>query len=123
MHLVAVFNLSPKTYVLLDRELLRVGMNEAYLAATMSSEADLIGRKMFDAFPSESSSTHGKMLRSSFQSVFDTGEADHLPLIPYPIPGPEGGVEERYWSATHTPVKAGDGKVSHHLQPDRTSVV
>src|SRR3546814_13893643 len=112
MHLVAVFNLSPKTYVLLDRELRMVGMNEAYPAATMSSEADLIGRKMFDAFPSESSSTHGKMLRSSFQSVFDTAEAAHLPLIPYPIPAPQGGVDKRYWSATHTPAKAGHGNVT-----------
>src|SRR5690606_25187258 len=53
---------------------------------------------------------------SSFQSVFETGEVDHLPLIPYPIPGPERGVEERYWSATHTPIKDGDGNVSHILQ-------
>src|SRR5690606_10376149 len=116
IHLDAVFNSSPNPYVLLDRELRMVGMNKAYLAATMSSEADLIGRKMFDVFPSEPGSTHGKMLRSSFQSVFETGEVDHLPLIPYPIPGPEGSIEEHYWSATHTPIKDGDGKVSHILQ-------
>src|SRR3546814_11370761 len=43
LHLDAVFNLSPNTYVLLNRELRMVGMTEAYPAATMSSEADLIG--------------------------------------------------------------------------------
>ncbi|MFN7102529.1 MAG: PAS domain-containing protein [Pseudorhizobium sp.] len=111
-----LFNLSPNPYVLLDGELRVVGANRAYLDATMRSEDELLGREMFELFPSDPNSTHGKMLRQSFARVIELGEIDHLPLIPYPIAGPGGVLENRFWSATHTPIKNGDGKVSFILQ-------
>ncbi|MEH6691240.1 MAG: PAS domain-containing protein [Pseudorhizobium pelagicum] len=111
-----LFNLSPNPYVLLDRELQIVGANNAYLKATMRTEEELLGRKLFDAFPSEPDSTPGKMLRHSFARVLETGEIDYLSVIPYPIAGPGGVLENRFWSATHTPIKDGDGKVIFILQ-------
>lgn len=111
-----LFNLSPNPYVLLDGELQIVGANNAYLKATMRTEAELLGRKLFDAFPSEPDSTPGKMLRHSFARVLETGEIDYLSVIPYPIAGPGGVLENRFWSATHTPIKDGDGKVIFILQ-------
>ncbi|WP_162179304.1 hybrid sensor histidine kinase/response regulator [Pseudorhizobium marinum] len=111
-----LFNLSPNPYVLLDGELQIVGANNAYLKATMRTEEELLGRKLFDAFPSEPDSTPGKMLRHSFARVLETGEIDYLSVIPYPIAGPDGVLENRFWSATHTPIKDGDGKVIFILQ-------
>ncbi|MCB5204963.1 PAS domain-containing protein [Neorhizobium sp. T786] len=111
-----LFNISPNPYVLLDGDLSIVGVNDAYLAATMRSEEDLVGKNMFDVFPSDPASPHGKMLRQSFARVFETSAVDHLPLIPYPIPAQDGGMEHRFWSATHTPIKDGDGKVAYVLQ-------
>lgn len=111
-----LFNLSPNPYVILDPDLTMVGMNDAYLAATMQTRDALIGRHMFDMFPSDPLSMHGRMLRQSFAKVFATGQVDHLPLIPYPISGPDGVMTERFWSATHTPIKDQAGKVMLILQ-------
>ena len=35
---------------------------------------------------------------------------DALPLIPYPIAQPDGSIADRFWSATHTPFRSGDGR-------------
>ncbi|MDR6818303.1 PAS domain S-box-containing protein [Neorhizobium sp. 2083] len=111
-----LFNLSPNPYVILDRELRLVGMNDAYLGVTGRSREELVGRAIFDAFPSDPSSQPGRLLRQSFAKVLSTGQVDHLPLIPYPIPGPDGELEERYWSATHTPIKDEAGRLTFILQ-------
>nr|WP_250810442.1 PAS domain-containing protein [Neorhizobium tomejilense] len=111
-----LFNLSPNPYVILDRELRLVGMNDAYLAVTGRSREELVGRTMFDAFPSEPGSVPGRLLRQSFARVLSTAEVDHLPLMPYPIPGPDGELEDRYWSATHTPIKDEAGRLIFILQ-------
>ena len=111
-----LFNLSPNPYVLLDRDLRMVGVNNAYLAATARSESEIIGHMMFDVFPSDPNSGHGKILRDSFAKVLATGEVDHLPMIPYPIAGPDGLMQNRYWSATHSPIKDAEGSVRFILQ-------
>jgi len=111
-----LFNLSPNPYVILDRELRLIGMNDAYLGVTGRSREELLGTNMFDAFPSDPDSSSGRLLRQSFAKVLATGEVDHLSLIPYPIPGPDGQPEDRYWSATHTPIVDESGEISFILQ-------
>jgi len=111
-----LFNLSPNPYVILDRELRLIGMNDAYLAVTGRTREELVGLTMFEAFPSEPDSVPGRLLRQSFAKVFSTGKVDHLPLIPYPIAGPDGELEDRYWSATHTPLADASGEVGLILQ-------
>ncbi|MBM6594551.1 PAS domain-containing protein [Microvirga pudoricolor] len=113
-----LFNNSPNPYVLLSPDFAIVGMNDAYLRVTMRKREDIIGRNMFDAFPGtpdERGLANVTQLRSSLDRVVETGEADHLPLIEYAIARPEGGFEERYWSATHTPVLK-EGQVTFILQ-------
>ncbi|WP_117192455.1 hybrid sensor histidine kinase/response regulator [Rhizobium terrae] len=111
-----LFNLSPNPYVILDRELRLVGMNDAYLAVTHRTREELLRRPMFEAFPSDPESVPGRLLRQSFAKVLSHGEVDHLPLIPYPIAGPNGEIEDRYWSATHTPLKDEAGQTAFILQ-------
>ncbi|MFD1747026.1 PAS domain-containing protein [Rhizobium helianthi] len=111
-----LFNSSPNPYLIVDAELTIVGMNGAYLAATMQSRDAILGRNLFVAFPSDPQSESGRMLRQSFAKVLKTGQVDHLALIPYPIASPDGSMAERYWSATHTPLLDEHGKVRLILQ-------
>ncbi len=113
----ALFSASPNPYVLLDLSLNIVGMNDAYLKVTMREREDLIGRNMFDAFPSDPDSPSHRQLRNSFKKVIHEKVADHIPLIEYAIPLPNGqGFEERFWSATHTPLFNHAGDMAFILQ-------
>ena len=111
----ALFAASPNPYVLMAPDLTIVTMNEAYLETTMRERDDLVGRPMFDAFPSDPQSESHQLLRNSFAKVLKTREPDEIALIRYDIPLQSGGYEERYWSATHTPLLV-DGKVAYILQ-------
>ncbi|PLS22509.1 hybrid sensor histidine kinase/response regulator [Neptunicoccus cionae] len=116
INLDAIFASALSPYVLVDTDLRMVWANEAYLRVTGRTRDRLIGRRMTDEFPAPEDSVSDKMLRGSFRKVFETGEPDHLPLIPYPIENADGTVEDRYWSATHTPILGADGSVEYILQ-------
>ena len=113
----ALFSASPNPYVLLDLSLTIVGMNDAYLHVTMRKRKDLLGRNMFEAFPSDPDSSSHRQLRGSLEKVVREKTADYLSLIEYAIPLPSGqGFEERYWSATHTPLFNHNGEMTFILQ-------
>ena len=105
----ALFGASPNPYVLMAPDLTIVAMNDAYLAVTMRERDELVGKKMFEAFPSDPDSDSHRQLANSLQRVVSTGKRDEIALIRYDIPLPSGGYDERYWSATHTPLSAGNG--------------
>ncbi|MDB5650314.1 MAG: hypothetical protein JWL62_1834, partial [Hyphomicrobiales bacterium] len=111
-----LFDASPNPYVIVDTDLIIIGMNRAYLRVTMRQREDIIGRNMFEAFPSDATQENGRTLRGSFTKVFETGLADEIPLIHYAIAKPDGTLDERYWSCTHTPLFATDGSVAYVLQ-------
>ncbi|WP_439648389.1 sensor histidine kinase [Croceibacterium aestuarii] len=111
-----LFSRSPNPYVVLDPNFAIVWMNEAYLDVTMRRREEIIGRNMFDAFPSDPGSESHRLLRGSFERVLDSAETDEIALIRYDIPNPDGGVEEHYWSATHTPLLDEKGDVAFILQ-------
>ena len=111
-----LFGASPNPYVLMAPDLTIVTMNDAYLTATMRERNDIVGRKMFDAFPSDPESESHQLLQGSLNRVLQTGERDEIALIRYPIALPSGDYEERYWSATHIPLLKDDGEVAYVLQ-------
>lgn len=111
-----LFSKSPNPYVLLDRDFKIAWMNEAYLAATMRSRDDLLGVGMFEAFPSDPQSESFTLLNDSLHRVLGTGTADEIALIRYDIAGPDGTMNEMYWSATHTPVLDDRGETTFILQ-------
>ncbi|RDI58576.1 PAS domain-containing sensor histidine kinase [Microvirga subterranea] len=111
----ALFDSSPNPYVLLLPDFTIVGMNEAYLRVTMRTREDITGRNMFEAFPGEGASV--EQLRASLERALRSGTPDHLALIHYDIPRSDGnGFEERFWSATHTPLLNAAGEVAYILQ-------
>ena len=110
-----ILEAAPSPFMLLDHQLRIVWANAAYLETTGRSAEKLFGRLLFDEFPAADSDS-GQMLKASFDRVFRNGVADHLPVIPYPITGPDGEVQNRYWSATHTPILDAGGAVEFILQ-------
>jgi PAS domain S-box-containing protein len=112
----ALFSSSSNPYVVLDPGLSIVWMNAAYLTTTMRTREDILGRAMFDAFPSDPSSESHRLLKASFDRVLDTGKSDEIALIRYDIPKPDGSMDVRYWSATNSPIRNPDGEVTLILQ-------
>ncbi|HVG58268.1 MAG TPA: PAS domain S-box protein [Hyalangium sp.] len=117
-----IFRHSPNPYMVLDRELRYVAANDAYLQVTASRLEDLLGRKVFDVFPHDPADPNNasvRMLHASFERVLTRRAPDTLALIPYRVPRDSGSgvvVEERYWSATHTPFLDDRGEVAFILQ-------
>ncbi len=112
-----LFNASPNAYLLLDANLTIVEANETYLQLTGREREEILGRRLLDAFPGDSSENRQR-LEASFERVISTGERDSLAVIPYRVSkDPTGDSEEiRYWSATHTPIFDEDGEVAYILQ-------
>jgi len=98
--------------MVLDRELRYVEANAAYEAATFRTRDELIGRHLFDLFPDPE---NGALLETSLRRVLETGERDTLAFIPYEI-RTDAGMERRYWTAVHTPLRDENGQVAWVMQ-------
>ena len=64
----ALFEGAPGLYLVLAPDLTIVGVSEAYLRATMTTRAQILGRGLFDVFPDnpdDSTATGVSNLRSS----------------------------------------------------------
>jgi PAS domain S-box-containing protein len=118
----ALFRVSPYPYLLMDRALNIVAANEAYMKAMGRTEASLLGRYVFDAFPEnpdDPDSTNLAELRASLLRAIATGEPDTTAFLRYSVPHetPAGKVfQERFWSTVHTPVRGADGEVAFVAQ-------
>ncbi|WP_028238682.1 PAS domain-containing protein [Stutzerimonas azotifigens] len=118
----SLFRLSPNAYVLLDRDLVILDANQAYLTLLGRALDEIQGRRLHEAFaadPMQPESTRVGELLASFERVLTRKAVDTLPVIRYSIARetPQGPVrEDRYWSATHTPLFDERGEVSAILQ-------
>lgn len=121
--LASAFDASPNPYMLLTPDLCYAGMNAAYLRVTGSTREQLLGRNIFEVFdsgPTEEGRENARQLRASFDRVLAEDRTDHLALIRYSIPVEQADgsrvLEERFWSATHTPIHDNDGRILFILQ-------
>ncbi|WP_374673249.1 PAS domain-containing protein [Ideonella sp.] len=118
----ALFRHSPNAYMVLDRQMRYLEVNTAYELLTGRRRDELLGRGLFEIFPgtaNDDGSAQADVLRASIERAFTTGERDTLALIPYAIEartadGPV--VDQRYWSATHTPLRNAQGEVVAVMQ-------
>ncbi|MGZ9114999.1 MAG: HWE histidine kinase domain-containing protein, partial [Brevundimonas sp.] len=121
--LAAAFDASPNPYVLLTPDLCIAGANQAYLDVTSSARETLLGRPLFAAFdsgPGQEASENVRQVKASLEKARDSRRRDHLAMVRFSIPRatPNGDpvMEERYWSATHTPILDASGQVVWLLQ-------
>ena len=112
-----MFKASPNAYVIFDEDLNIVTCNDAYLSAVGRGRSEeIVGRYLFDAFPSPTESASYNLLRRSLDKVLTTHERDHIAVIPYDTSQPGDRPNMRYWSATHTPVFDASGVFRYILQ-------
>ena len=127
----ALFESAPGCYLVLDPELVIVGVSDAYLHATMTRREDILGRGLFEVFPDnpdDPDATGVGNLRASLDRVRHGRVPDTMAVQKYDIRRPEaegGGFEIRYWSPLNTPVLRADGDLAYiiHRVEDVTEFV
>lgn len=127
----ATFQAAPGNYLLLTPELHIAAVTDAYLAATMTTREEIVGRSLFDVFPDnpdDPAATGMRNLHASLRRVLETRRPDRMEVQKYDIPRPAssgGGFEERHWSPLNTPVLGADGEVRAiiHWVEDVTELV
>lgn len=112
-----LFDASPNAYVIFDKSLTIVGCNAAYLSVVgRASAEEIVGRNLFEAFPSDEESASYRLLKRSLDLVLSEARRDHLAIIPYDTSLPHEPANMRYWSATHTPLHNSRGELEYVLQ-------
>jgi len=99
-----------------------VAVNDAHLEATGAVREDIVGRDIFDAFPSNPVHVDGDgvfNVRASMLRVLQTKRPDMMPIQRYDVPTqgrPEAGFTVRYWKPVHFPVLDGSGEIAYIVQ-------
>ncbi len=105
-----IFRSSPDLYLIVTPSFHIVDVSDAYLQATMVARDAILGRHVFDIFPSNRNDPNEdglSHLRASFERVLKNKMPDVIAVQRYDIRRPEsegGGFEERYWSLVNSPV-------------------
>ena len=112
-----LFEASPAPFLVLAPDVPRftiTEVNDAYLAATMRTREEVIGRGIFEAYPDnpEDATVAGvSRLRASLEHVLATRRPDELPGFRYDVARSDGTFEERWWSPVNSPVLDENGAV------------
>jgi PAS domain S-box-containing protein len=123
---------APDCYLFLSPDLTILGATDAYLRATLTNRASLVGRNVFEAFPEnpqDHSSDQGvSALHGSLDRVRVTKKPDHMPTVQYDVPRPPnqgGGFAQKFWKAAHYPVLSRNGELLYiiHRTEDVTETV
>lgn len=110
----------PMPCVVMTPQMVIISANPAYLRLAGRSAADILGRNIFDAFPSNPGDPHADgaaNLRASLLRVCATGRADKMELQRYDVAPQEhgGDFQTRYWKIQNAPVPGADGGVAYLL--------
>jgi signal transduction histidine kinase len=127
----ALFEGAPGLYLVLTPDFRIVAVSAAYLRATMTARAEILGRWLFDVFPDnpEDPAADGvRNLKASLERVRQLKRADAMAVQKYDIRKPEsegGGFEERFWSPRNSPVFGDDGHITYiiHRVEDVTEFI
>lgn len=105
-----LFESAPGSYLVLNPGLDIIAVSDAYLRATMTTRAGILGRNIFEVFPDnpgDPSATGVANLTASLRRVLKHAAPDSMPVQKYDIRRPDesgGGFEERFWSPVNSPV-------------------
>ena len=127
----ALFESAPGLYLVMTPTFEIVAASNAYLRATMTTRADILGRHLFDVFPDnpdDPTATGVRNLTTSLKRVLRDKRPDAMAIQKYDIrrPDSEGGhFEERYWSPVNSPVLGAGGEVTYimHRVEDVTDFI
>ncbi|HWD54378.1 MAG TPA: ATP-binding protein [Acidimicrobiales bacterium] len=127
----ALFESAPGLYLVLDPDLVIVAASDAYLAATMASRSDIIGRPLFEALPDnpdDPAPEGARNLKASLTRVRRERRDDAMSVQKYDVKRPDaegGGFEERFWSPHNSPVLHPDGSLAYiiHEVQDVTELI
>lgn len=102
--------------------------SEQYLQATLRREDDVVGNRLFTAFPDnpdDPQSSGVRNLAASLEWVLEHRRPHRMPVQKYDIRRPSGEFEVRWWSPLNIPVLGPDGTVRHiiHQVEDVTTVM
>jgi signal transduction histidine kinase/CheY-like chemotaxis protein len=128
-----LFESAPGSFLVLrpDAHFTIVAVSDAYLRATLTQRADILGRGLFEVFPDDPDDPTAdgtRQLLASLKRAIATRAYDTMAVQRYAIRRPEaegGGFEERHWSPVNTPVIGADGAVRYiiHRVEDVTEFV
>ena len=127
-----IFSACPGAYIVLQPDPPRytiVVANKAYCEVTGTSEAELIGKGLFEAFPpnpKDPTATGVANVSASLQMVISTGLPHKMEIQRYDIPArSRADYEVRYWQPENIPVKNDEGEVAYilHTAADVTALV
>ena len=126
--LKSLFESLPGLYLVLTPDFKIVAVSDAYLAATMTTRAGILGHGLFEVFPDNPDDPEAdgvSNLRASLNRVLANGAADTMAIQKYDVRRPDGVFEERYWSPINSPVAGADRKIQYiiHRVEDVTEFV
>ncbi|MET0386590.1 MAG: PAS domain S-box protein [Polyangiales bacterium] len=116
-----LFQSTPGAYLVLAPDLTTVAVNDAYLQATLTTRAEILGRPIDDVFPSnpDAPAANGLTnLRASLARVLQHRRPDRMKVQKHDIrrPAADGGqLEARYWRQLNSPVLGANGEVLYIL--------
>ncbi len=130
----ALFENAPGLLLILEPKPPRFTILEAtsaYLRATLTERAAIVGRGLFEVFPDNPDDPHAtgtSNLRASLERVIASGAPDTMAVQKYDIRKPDdqgGGFEERFWSPINAPVMSPTGGLAFiiHRVTDVTELV
>ena len=124
----AVFDNSPSLIFVVDPSFRIVAQNRAHAMATLSTDKEIVGKHLFEAFPDNpaDSGAHGiSELRASLLRVLKTRQPDRMPIVRYDVRGASGPFQARWWQVVNTPILGEDGYVQWiiHRAEDVTEIV
>ena len=127
----AIFEGAPGLYLVLTADLRIVAVSDAYLNATKTDRASILGRALFDVFPDnpdDPAADGVRNLKASLHRVLHSKRADPMAVQKYDIRKPDaegGGFEERFWSPRNSPVLGPDGRIAYiiHCVEDVTEFI
>jgi PAS domain S-box-containing protein len=128
---VASLERAPDRYLILSPDLDIIGVTQAYLDATMTCRADIVGRHLFDVFPdnpADPAADGVRNLHASLKRVLASGAPDEMPVQKYDVRRPSGdggGFQEKYWKPLNAPVLEHDGSIAYivHRVDDVTTAI
>lgn len=98
----------PQASMTLDRDLKFKNANQAYCRAVDREREDLLGKRLFDAFPDTD-----ERIQPFLDALNKTlnGEITHLELQPYKLLLSDGRLEDRLWDIENQPLYSTDGDI------------